>query len=90
LVGVCHPIHEETDLEWLLRTDVQRGLEAVRDVGFVYDFHIRPRELPAALATAHAIPDMRFVVDHIAKPALLPARWRSGRHCWSHFVTCLT
>jgi len=70
LVGIRHQVHDETDAEWLLRPDVQRGLKAVRDAGLAYDFLVRPRELPAALATAKALPDMRFVIDHIAKPPI--------------------
>jgi L-fuconolactonase len=70
LVGIRHQVHDETDAEWLLRPDVQRGLAAVRDAGLAYDILVRPRELPAALATANALPDMRFVIDHIAKPPI--------------------
>jgi L-fuconolactonase len=70
LVGIRHQVHDEEDAEWLLRPDVQRGLAAVRDAGLVYDFLVRPRELPAALATARALPNMRFVIDHIGKPPI--------------------
>jgi L-fuconolactonase len=68
LVGIRHAVQDEQDAEWLLRPDVQRGLAAVRDAGLAYDFLVRPRELPAALATARAFPDMRFVIDQIARP----------------------
>ena len=51
LVGIRHQVHDEADAEWLLRPDVQRGLAAVRDAGLAYDILVRPRELPAALAT---------------------------------------
>ena len=70
LVGIRHQVHDEEDAEWLLRPDVQRGLAAVRDAGLAYDVLVRPRELPAALATARALPDIRFVIDHIAKPPI--------------------
>jgi len=70
LVGIRHQVQDEEDAEWLLRPDVQRGLEAVRDAGLAYDLLVRPRELPAALVTAKALPDMRFVIDHIAKPPI--------------------
>jgi L-fuconolactonase len=70
LVGIRHMVHDEADADWLLRDDVQRGLGAVRDAGLAYDLLLRPRELPAALATAQAFPDMRLVVDHIAKPPI--------------------
>jgi L-fuconolactonase len=70
LVGIRHQVHDERDAEWLLRPDVHRGLEAVRDAGLAYDLLVRPRELPAAFATVKAFPDMRFVIDHIAKPPI--------------------
>ncbi len=70
LVGIRHQVHDEKDAEWLLRPDVQRGLAAVQDAGLAYDLLVRPRELPAALATARALPNLRFVLDHIAKPPI--------------------
>lgn len=70
LVGIRHMVHDERDPDWLLRPDAQRGLAAVRDAGLAYDLLVRPRELPSALATAQAFPDMRLVIDHIAKPPI--------------------
>lgn len=70
LVGVRHQVHDEADPQWLLRKDVQRGLQAVQQAGLVYDLLTRPRELPAALETVAKFPDLRFVVDHISKPEI--------------------
>ena len=70
LVGIRHQVHDEPDPEWLLRDDVRRGIRAVGEAGLVYDLLVRARELPAALAVAEALPDVRFVIDHIAKPAI--------------------
>jgi len=70
LVGIRHQVHDEPDPDWLLRSDVQRGIAAVGEAGLAYDFLVRARELPAALETARRHPDMRFVVDHLAKPPL--------------------
>ena len=70
LVGIRHMVHDEEDPDWLRRPDVQRGLAAVRDADLTYDLLVRPRELPAALATAQAFPDLRLVIDHIAKPPI--------------------
>ena len=68
LVGIRHQVHDEEDANWLMRTDVQRGLAAVRNAGLAYDLLIRPRELPATLQAVAMFPELRFVVDHIAKP----------------------
>ncbi len=70
LVGIRHQVHDEPDERWLLRPDVRRGLRAVADAGLAYDLLVRTRELPAALETAREFADLRFVVDHIAKPPI--------------------
>jgi len=81
LVGIRHQAHDEPDPDWLLRDDVVRGIEAVGRAGLVYDLLVRPRELPAALALARRLPDVRFVVDHIAKPPIASGAlepWAAG------------
>ena len=70
LVGIRHQVHDEADPEWLLRGDVRRGLAAVFERELVYDLLVRTRELPAATATARALPHGRFVLDHAAKPPI--------------------
>jgi len=70
LAGIRHQVHDEPDPEWLLRDDVRRGLRAVADAGLAYDLLLRTRELPAGLDTVRALPGLRFVVDHIAKPPI--------------------
>ena len=70
LVGIRHQVHDEPDPQWLLRDDVRRGLRAVAEAGLAYDLLVRTRELPAAVAVARALPQLRFVVDHIAKPPI--------------------
>jgi len=82
LVAIRHQVHDEPDARWLLRDDVQRGIAAVGDAGLVYDVLVRTRELPAALATARRNPQIRFVIDHAAKPRIAvgprDAAWEAG------------
>jgi L-fuconolactonase len=70
LVGIRHQVHDEPDALWLLRDDVRRGLHAVGDAGLAFDLLVRPRELRAALALARDVHDVRFVIDHLAKPPI--------------------
>lgn len=70
LVGVRHQVEDEPDADWLVRDDVQRGLKAVAQRGLVYDLLLRPPNLPAAVKAVRALPEARFVVDHIAKPLI--------------------
>ena len=70
LVGIRHQVQGEPDPEWLCRADVRRGLRAVADAGLAYDLLTIPVQLPAAVATVRALPDLRFVVDHLSKPPI--------------------
>jgi L-fuconolactonase len=70
LVGVRHPAHDEPNPDWLARPDVLRGAEQVAEAGLAMDLLVRTRELPAALRLVHALPGLRFVLDHLAKPPI--------------------
>jgi L-fuconolactonase len=70
LISIRHQVHDEPDPDWLSRSDIQRGIEAVAASDLAYDFLVRTRELPAAIATARAFPHGRFVLDHAAKPPI--------------------
>jgi len=70
LVGIRHQVHDEADPEWLGRKDVRRGIAAVGAAGLAYDILVRTRELPAALALVRELTDVRFVIDHLAKPPI--------------------
>jgi len=81
LVGIRHQAHDEADPEWLTKKDVRRGIAAVGKAGLVYDILVRARELPAALVLVKALSDMRFVIDHIAKPPIASgatSEWAAG------------
>ncbi|HWG26346.1 amidohydrolase family protein [Actinospica sp.] len=71
LVGIRHQVHDEPDARWLCRDDVRRGLAAVQSRRLAYDLLVRARELPAATETVAAFPELRFVLDHIAKPRIV-------------------
>jgi L-fuconolactonase len=85
LLGIRHQVHDEADPDWLLRADVQRGLAAVFARDLTYDFLVRTRELPAAIATAKAFPQGRFVLDHAAKPPIADG----GSAEWSDRIASL-
>jgi L-fucono-1,5-lactonase len=70
LVGIRHQVQDEPDPDWLLRDDVERGIRAVGDAGLVYDLLVRTPELPAALTLARRLTEVRFVIDHLAKPPI--------------------
>ncbi|MFY1575341.1 amidohydrolase family protein [Verrucosispora sp. WMMD703] len=70
LVGIRHLVQSETDPAYLDRPDVRRGIAAVGAAGLVFDLLVRQHQLPMAARLAHDLPEVRFVLDHLGKPAL--------------------
>jgi len=68
LRGIRHQVQGEPDPRWLCRPEVRRGLSAVGAAGLVYELLTLPHQLPAAVDTVAAMPDVRFVLDHCSKP----------------------
>lgn len=75
LVGIRNLVQDEPDPAWLTRPDVLAGLREVARRDLVYDLLIRPHQLDAALTAVELVPDGRYVVDHLAKPAIATGAW---------------
>jgi L-fuconolactonase len=81
LAGIRHNVQDEPDPRWLLRADVQRGLDAVAEAGLAFDLEVTPRELAVAARVAIGHPQLRFVLDHLGKPPVAAGgsgQWRRG------------
>ncbi len=72
--GIRHPVHDEADDQWLLRPDVLAGIKELARRGIPYDLLLRPQHLPLVPRLAEAVPDLRMVIDHIAKPPIASHR----------------
>lgn len=68
--GIRHPVHDEADDRWLLRSDVVRGLKELERRSIPYDLLLRPQHLPAAIELVDKLPKLPMVIDHIAKPLI--------------------
>ena len=70
LVGIRHLVHDEPDDAWLSRDDVAGGLRELAEHGLTYDLLVTPRHLKHVPPLAERVPELRMVVDHIAKPLI--------------------
>ncbi len=70
LVGLRSQVQGEADPDYLDRPDVRRGLAAIAAAGLAFDLVIRADQLPAAARAARAVPQLRFVLDHLGKPRI--------------------
>lgn len=68
--GVRHLVQDEPDDEWLLREDVVRGLRELEARELRYDLLLYSRHLRVLPRLAERVPNLRMVIDHIAKPPI--------------------
>lgn len=74
--GIRHLIHEEPDPDWLLQDVVIDGLGMLADKGVTFDVvAVLPRHLEHVPAIAERVPELRMVIDHLAKPPIKERRW---------------
>ncbi len=69
--------------DFLMRPAVVRGIRHLAHFGLTYDILIYPSQLKAALHLVRAVPEVNFVIDHLAKPYI--KRGEISR--WSNFMT---
>ena len=69
-LGVRHVAQSEPDDRFLVRPEFLRGLRALEEFNLTYDILIYPRHLKVAREFVERFPGQRFVVDHMAKPAI--------------------
>lgn len=78
LVGIRDQIQAGPDTV-LDRPEVRAGLTRVAAAGLVNELVIRADQLPATARAVAALPDARFVLDHLGKPPIAGGgldRWR--------------
>jgi len=91
--GVRHLWHDEADEGWVLRPNVLRGLHALAEREIPFDLLARPQHLRFVPELLDRVPDLRTVVDHIAKPRIAEREiepWATdlGRVAQNHTVYC--
>lgn len=70
LVGVRHLAQFEADPRWLLRPEVVRGLRIVAAFALPYDLLLVPSQLDLVPELSERLPELRMVIDHLAKPPI--------------------
>jgi L-fuconolactonase len=74
--GVRHLIHEESDPDWLLQDTVMESLKLLAQKNMTFDVvAVLPRHLEHVSTIAERIPDLRLVIDHLAKPPIKEGGW---------------
>jgi L-fuconolactonase len=67
--GIRNLIHDQADPNWLLRPDVDEGLGILERAGMPFDLvAVLPRHLELVPIISERHPQLRIVIDHLAKP----------------------
>jgi L-fuconolactonase len=69
LVGIRAQVQGE-EQNYLDRADVRAGLATIGAAGLAFDLVVRVDQLRSAARAAAALPDVRFVLDHLGKPRI--------------------
>jgi L-fuconolactonase len=70
LLGLRPMVQDIADDDWLLRGDLKPALDAMVELGLVFDALIHPRHLSRLAAFLDRYPDLPVVLDHAAKPII--------------------
>lgn len=86
--GIRRIIQFEPDLDFCLRPDFVRGVQALADYNLSFDICIDVRHMVNSLELVRQCPNVQFIVDHIAKPRIkdnLLDPWREHMRTFASF-----
>ncbi|WP_234733132.1 amidohydrolase family protein [Tellurirhabdus bombi] len=81
LKGIRHIVQAEPD-DFMTRPEFIRGVRQLAAFDLTYDILIYPTQLKAALQLVRAVPEVNFVIDHLAKPYIKDQKINT----WSNFM----
>jgi len=71
--GVRHLIHDESNPNWVVQKQVFEGLKLLADNNLTFDVvAVFPNHLKHVPSLAEKVPNLKIVIDHLAKPPLDP------------------
>ncbi len=74
--------------EYMLEPDFIRGIKILAEKGYAYDILVFPKHLKAVKKLLVQLPEMRLVIDHIAKPLIGEGEideWAEDMHAIAQF-----
>lgn len=82
LKGFRHVVQGEPD-DFMMRPEFIRGVRQLAAFDLTYDILIYPTQLKAALHLVRTVPEVPFIIDHIAKPYIKDQKINT----WSNYLT---
>ncbi len=83
--GVRRLTQQESDDAFITRPAFVKGVQMLARYGWVCDLGVVSRQLPAVIDLVRQCPSVRFVVNHIGKPAIKRGEWQP----WAGWIDTL-
>ena len=83
IVGFRHVIHDEPDDLFILRKDFNNGINCLKHHSLCYDILIFEKHLPQTIKFVDQHPEIKMVIDHIAKPRISHSKFD---HTWAENI----
>ena len=80
LKGFRPMIHDIEDINWMLKKELEDGLEYIKNKNLTFDALVRPQHLENLLIFAKKYHNLPIVIDHIAKPKIIDGeidKWKN-------------
>ena len=87
IVGFRHVIHDEPDDLFILRKDFNNGIKCLKHHSLCYDILIFEKHLPQTIKFVDQHPEIKMVIDHIAKPRISNSKFD---HTWAENIKQLS
>jgi L-fuconolactonase len=68
--GVRHLVESEPNDDWLIQPSALSGLQKLSEQNLSYDLLVHTRHLELVSVVAETCPNLRLVIDHLAKPPI--------------------
>jgi len=76
LKGFRHVLQGESDLNFMLQPAFIQGVECLAEQDYSYDILVHAGQLPQVCKLVKKLPQMRLVIDHVAKPKVAAQQWQ--------------
>jgi len=76
LKGFRHVLQGEAELNFMLQPAFVKGIECLAEQGYSYDILVHAGQLPQVCELVKKLPEMKLVIDHIAKPDIAAQQWQ--------------
>jgi L-fuconolactonase len=82
LKGFRHVLQGESELNFMLQPAFIQGIECLAEQGYSYDILVHSGQLPQVCELVKKLPQMKLVIDHVAKPDIAAQQWQG----WAEYM----